>query len=131
MRRQLPVLRLERRRAFANSTLLAGGAALILACAAPLTARALGRLPGRAARLAEGLAELPYARPRVAPAVATILILLRSLSVLGITLYATPWIILFAYLARFMALALKPVTAALCAAPPELEEAAASCGAGP
>jgi iron(III) transport system permease protein len=118
-------------RAFANSTLLAGGAALILAAAAPLMARALGRLPGRAARLAEGLAELPYALPGVVLAVATILIFLRPLPLLGVTLYATPWIILFAYLARFLPLALKPVTAALRAAPPELEEAAAACGAGP
>ncbi|WP_245293174.1 ABC transporter permease [Mongoliimonas terrestris] len=118
-------------RAFRNSLLLAGAAALIVAVLAILLARGLDRMPRRLARLIEGIADMPYALPGIVLAIACILIFLKPLPLLGISLYATPWIILFAYLSRFLPLALKPVTAALAALPRELEEAAAAAGARP
>jgi iron(III) transport system permease protein len=49
--------------------------------------------------------------------------------VLGLRLYNTLWIILIAYVARFLALALRPVAAALVQLHPALEEAARASGA--
>eukprot|EP01036_Dinobryon_divergens_P042909 gene42909-57058_t len=61
---------------------------------------------------------------------AAILLFLKPLPVLGVSLYATPWIILFAYMARFLSMAVKPVTAALSQLDLSVEEAASLCGAG-
>jgi iron(III) transport system permease protein len=46
------------------------------------------------------------------------------------TLYNTLWIILFAYLSRFLTLALRPTASGLRALDPALEEAAQMAGAG-
>jgi iron(III) transport system permease protein len=109
--------------AFANSLLLAGGAALVLALVAVPSA-ALARVR------AVGLAiDLPYALPGVCVGVAMILVYLRPLPVLEISLYGTLALIGIAYLARFFALALKPVSAARAAIDARLGEAAAILGA--
>ncbi|HLW13075.1 MAG TPA: ABC transporter permease subunit, partial [Casimicrobiaceae bacterium] len=54
---------------------------------------------------------------------------LRPLPLLGFSLYSTIWIILVAYLSRFMLLALRPVTNALRQIDPSLDEAARMSGA--
>ena len=74
--------------------------------------------------------ELPYALPGIVLAIACILLFLRPLPFIG-SLYATPWIILAAYLMRFFALAMKPVTAAVGQMSRDLDEAAAVSGAYP
>lgn len=117
-------------RALRNSALFAGGAAALLALAAIPFAHALDRRGGRTGRLALLAFELPYALPGIVLAVAMILIFLKPLPVLGVSLYATPAIIIVAYLARFAALALKAPAAAIAQIPRELEEAAAIAGAG-
>lgn len=119
-------------RAFANSTLTAGGAALLLAVGAAALARFLHgpRGPGRAAaRGVAGLAELSFAVPGIALSVAFILAFIRPLPGLGVTLYGTLWIILLAYLAAFFSVALKPVSAAAAQLDPALEDAARVSGA--
>jgi iron(III) transport system permease protein len=118
------------RRAFANSLLLAGGSAVVLGCLALPLAYGLVRRPGRLARWLTVLVEIPYVLPGIVLAIACILLFLRPLPVLGLSLYATPWIILFAYLARFLAVALKPAIAAMTQFDPAQEEAAALDGAG-
>ncbi|MGV8952740.1 MAG: ABC transporter permease [Cypionkella sp.] len=117
-------------RAFVNSSYLSLLAAAILALLAVPLALSLAKLPRTARRLAHGLLELPYALPGIVLAIACILLFLRPLPLLG-SLYATPWIILAAYLMRFAALAIKPVDAALGQLPPDLIDAAAAAGAGP
>ena len=116
-------------RAFANSSYLSVLAALILAALSVPLALGLARLPRPLGRLAHGLLELPYALPGIVLAIACILLFLRPLPLLG-SLYATPWIILVAYLMRFAARAVKPVDAALGQLAPDLSEAAAAAGAG-
>jgi iron(III) transport system permease protein len=111
--------------AFRNSLLLAAAAAAILVAAALAMTRV--RLP-KAARLA---IDLPYALPGVCVAVAAILVYLRPLPLIGLSLYGTLGLILIAYLARFQALALKPVAGAAARLDPALEEAARLAGAGP
>ena len=117
-------------RAFRNSSLLSVSAAAILAgLAIPLAWLAVWR-GRRLARAVASVAGMPYALPGIVLAIAVILTFLRPLPLLGVSIYATLWIILVAYLARFFALALGPVTAGFRQADPTLEEAARVAGAG-
>ncbi|WP_292241497.1 iron ABC transporter permease [Mesorhizobium sp.] len=116
-------------RAFRNSLLFAGGAALILAIGViPVTA-ILERLGRRWQRLLGGIVDLPYAVPGVVLAIACILLFLRPLPLVG-SLYATASIIMVAYAMRFFTLALKPVATAVGQISRDLDEAAAVSGAG-
>ncbi|WIW56696.1 iron ABC transporter permease [Mesorhizobium mediterraneum] len=116
-------------RAFRNSLLFAGAAALILAIGViPVTA-VLERLGRRWQRLLSGIVDLPYAVPRVVLAIACILLFLRPLPLVG-SLYATASIIVVAYAMRFFTLALKPVATAVGQISRDLDEAAAVSGAG-
>lgn len=117
-------------RAFRNSLLLAGVAAVLLAAFAVLFAYALERRLGNWRTPLMVLIEMPYALPGLVLAIGCILLFLKPLPLLGISIYATPWIILFAYAARFLPLALKPTLAAMATVGPEQEEAAAVFGAG-
>ncbi len=116
-------------RAFRNSTLLSLAAAVILAIGAiPLTI-GMERFGMRSRRWLQGALELPYAVPGIVLAIACILLFLRPLPLIG-SIYATPWIILAAYLMRFATFAAKPVATAVRQIPRELDEAAAASGAG-
>lgn len=117
-------------RAFRNSAMLAGAAALILAAIAIPIAIVLERFSSPSRRILQGIAELPYALPGIVLAIACILLFLRPLPLIG-SLYATAWIILIAYLMRFLTLAMKPVANAVTRIPLEFDEAAATCGASP
>jgi iron(III) transport system permease protein len=118
------------RRAFANSTVLAlGAAAELMVLSVPL-AYLISWRQGWASRAIHLAAQVPYALPGVVLAVACILILLRPLPIIGISLYGTLGIILVAYLARFLVLALTPVIAGYHQIDRSLEEAAALDGAG-
>ncbi|WP_182086178.1 ABC transporter permease subunit [Aureimonas sp. ME7] len=111
------------RRALVNSAAL--GAAMALLCGAlalPLAYLArLRRLP--AARLAGTIAEIPFAVPGTVLALALILVFLPPLPVLRISLYATPAILLLAYVVRFLPLVLAPVSSALSTLDPALDDA--------
>ncbi len=63
-------------------------------------------------------------------AVAFILTFAAPLPVIGLSLYGTIWIILFAYFSSFLAVSLKPVMSAFLQMDPSLEEAARLAGAG-
>jgi iron(III) transport system permease protein len=118
------------RRAFVNSAALAGMAAAALVLVSAPLGHFLVRRPGAVLRLVNLAADLPYALPGVVLAIAMILLCLRPLPVLGgIGLYNTPWIILAAYLSRFLALSLRPVLGGYLALDRSLEEAARSAGA--
>lgn len=116
-------------RALRNSMLLSMAAAAILTAIAVPLAYALSRQGGRLRNMAEALLEVPYALPGVVLAIACILLFLRPLPLIGISIYATPWIILFAYLARFLPMALKPSLAAMSQLSQESDETAAMLGA--
>lgn len=116
-------------RAFRNSLLFAGSAALILAVGVIPVAAVLERFGRRWQRLLSGIVDLPYAVPGVVLAIACILLFLRPLPLIG-SLYATAAIILIAYAMRFFTLAMKPVATAVGQIPRDLDEAAAVSGAG-
>src|SRR3712207_221279 len=100
-------------RAFLNSLLYAGGAACLLAAIAIPMAYGLVRLMGPARIPATALLEISYVLPGIVLAIACILLFLKPLPLIGVSLYGTPWIIVFAYLARFLAVVLKPVLAGM------------------
>jgi iron(III) transport system permease protein len=113
--------------AFANSLGLSLLAGALLAGLAVAGARLLAR---RGTRPLLWAIDLPYALPGVCVGVAVILVHLRPWPILGVSLYGTLALILLAYLARFQALALKPVAAALARQDARLSQAAAMLGAG-
>ncbi|MCU4179297.1 iron ABC transporter permease [Bosea sp. BH3] len=117
-------------RAFRNSLLFAGAAAVILAFLSIAFAYGLERRIGKLRRPVELMIELPYALPGVVLAIACILIFLKPLPLIGASIYGTPFIILFAYLARFLPLALKAPVAAMAQIEAHHEEAARLDGAG-
>lgn len=115
------------REAARNSVLLATGAAVLLAGFALPLAWWLDRQPARRALPVMALVDMPYALPGIVIGVA--LILTHAAPRWGVTLYGTIWIILLAYLCAYMAVALKPVGAAVTRIHPGMEEAARLAGA--
>jgi iron(III) transport system permease protein len=114
-------------RAAWNSLLLAVTAATVCVILALAVAYLRERARVRGSGALETLVTLPFAVPGTVLALAIVLAFLRP--VLGLRLYNTLWIILIAYVARFLALALRPVAAALLQLSPALEEAARASGA--
>ncbi|MFC0407795.1 ABC transporter permease [Roseomonas elaeocarpi] len=110
--------------ALRNSLLLSAGAALALAAASLPVALALR---GRAVRLGAASVDFSYALPGACTAVAVLLLALST--PLGAWSYGTIGLILFAYLARFQAMALRPVAAAAARLDPSLDDAARGLGA--
>ncbi len=118
-------------RAFTNSLLLAGSAAaLTMAVSVPLAWLIVSRR-SRLARALNAAADAPYVLPGIVLSIAMILTFLPPLPGLGISLYNTFWILLLAYLARFLALGLRLVVTALAQLDRAAEEAAQMAGAGP
>ncbi|WP_414475017.1 ABC transporter permease [Microvirga sp. M2] len=117
-------------RAFANSLAYAGGAAGLLAVLGIPMAYTLVRLAGPARIPMTALLETSYVLPGIVLAIACILLFLKPLPLIGLSLYATPSIIVFAYLARFLAVVLKPVLAGMAQIDVAQEEAATLDGAG-
>lgn len=118
-------------RAFVNSSALAAAAAVICAAVSVVMAYFVARRRTPLARAFNLLTDAPYALPGTVLAIAVILVYLRPLPVTGIALYGTLWIILLAYLARFLALALRPTVTAMAGIEAALEEAAQIAGARP
>jgi iron(III) transport system permease protein len=117
-------------RAFTNSFVLALATAAVSAMiAVPLAyLTVLRKNPG--ARVLDLLADAPYAVPGTVLAIAIIIVFLPPLPFTGVSLYGTLGIILVAYLARFLALALRPAVAGMELVPKNLDEAAQVAGAG-
>ncbi|MEM5502135.1 iron ABC transporter permease [Ahrensia kielensis] len=118
------------RRAFSNSMIYASFAAIILSIFCMLLAYVLDRRLTRIRSTILALVEMPYALPGVVVGIACILLFARPLPIIGVSIYATKWVILFAYCASFMAIALKPIFAAITSLDRDIEEAALLDGAG-
>lgn len=117
------------RRAFANSLGLSLSAAALSALVAlPFAWFAqVARQP--LLRRLDTLADAPFVVPGTVLALAMILVFLPPLPGLGVSVYGTPVILLFAYLARFLPLVLRPVGGVAQAMEPALDEAARIAGA--
>ncbi|MFC5736785.1 ABC transporter permease [Sinirhodobacter huangdaonensis] len=117
------------RRAFVNSLGLSLTAAALSALVAlPFAWFAqIARQP--LLRRLDTLADAPFVVPGTVLALAMILVFLPPLPGLGVSVYGTPVILLFAYLARFLPLVLRPVGGVAQAMEPALDEAARIAGA--
>ncbi|MPZ37933.1 MAG: ABC transporter permease subunit [Rhizobiales bacterium] len=117
-------------RAFVNSFMLAFAAAAVSAAVAVPLAYLSTMRRNPAACALDILADAPYAVPGTVLAIAIILVFLPPIPFTDISLYGTLGIILVAYLARFLALALRPTVAGMETVSKTLDEAAQVAGAG-
>ena len=124
-------------RATGRSLLLAASAGALV-CVLGLAAAVLQRSFRRAGAGVEALAVWPYAVPGTVLALALLLAFSRDLRfiLLGrvafvLALAHTPWLLLIAYAAKYLALGARNSTEALAQIDPSLAEAARVSGAGP
>lgn len=117
-------------RAFFNSGALAVGTALLLGAVSLFYAYLLEYRRVRLLAKLGFLVEVPYVIPGVVLAMAMILLYLRPLPMTSISLYNTLFILLLAYLARFLTIQLRPAISGFRQFPREMLEAAEIFGAG-
>ena len=92
-----------------------------------MLAYVVNKIKPKGGTVLEMMAVLPYSLPGTVMAIGCMLA--WSGAFFGITLYNTIWIILVAYIARYLSYVLKSSSAALHQVHYSLEEAARSCGA--
>jgi len=114
------------RRAAWNSLLLGVGAATVVMCTMTVVAWVVVRTktPGRG--LADGLAFLPIAIPGIVIGLALLIVFLR----VPIPVYGTLWILLIAYVTRFMPYGIRTSSISMGQIARDLEESAHVSGAG-
>jgi iron(III) transport system permease protein len=112
-------------RAFGNSLFLATVGATVCMLLASLTAYVTVKTKIKARGLLEGLVFIPWAFPGTAMAIG----LLWAYVNFPLPIYATIWILLIAYVTRFIPYGLRAVTSTIVQIHKELEEASVSCGA--
>ncbi|HYI00982.1 iron ABC transporter permease [Hyalangium sp.] len=123
--------------AMGRSLLLATGAGLLV-CAFGLASAVLQRQFRRLGAGIEALAVWPYAVPGTVLAIALLIAFSRDLRfilfdriALVLALSHTPWLLLIAYAAKYLALGTRNTSEALAQIDPSLAEAARVSGAGP
>lgn len=114
-------------RGIRNSMILAPAAATILVVVTALLAYLAVKARMRGARALDAIGMVPFALPGSVIGVG--MILAWSNPPVGPTLYGTLWILLIAYLMRYMAYGLRACRASLLQIHDSLEEAAATSGA--
>lgn len=110
-----------------NSLILSIGAGIICMFLGTLIAYVVQKIRPKGKEVLEILSVLPYSLPGTVLAIGVILA--WSGAIFGISLYNTLWIILVAYIARYLSFSMKSSSAALLQVHPSLEEAARTCGA--
>jgi iron(III) transport system permease protein len=113
-------------RALGNSVVLAVAGASVAMAIAALTAYITVKTKVWGRGVLEGLTFLPWAFPSAALAIG----LLWGYVRLPVPVYATLWILLIAYVTRFLPYGLRAVTSTIVQVQKELEEASRACGAG-
>ncbi len=109
-----------------NSVTLAILSAIIAMIVGTMIAYVVVKVKVKGKGLLEILSLLPYSVPGIVLAIGVILMWSGTFY---INLYNTIWIILIAYIARYVAFAMKSSSASLQQVHPSLEEASRSCGA--
>lgn len=112
--------------AFGNSLFLATVGATVCMLLASLTAYVTVKTKIKARGILEGLVFIPWAFPGTALAIG----LLWAYVNFPVPIYATIWILLIAYVTRFIPYGLRAVSSTIIQIHKELEEASVSCGAG-
>ena len=109
-----------------NSLFVSVTAGIICMFLGTLIAYVVQKIRPKGKGILEVLSVLPYSIPGTVLAIGVILAWSGDL---GVNLYNTIWIILVAYLARYLSFSMKTSSAALLQVHPSLEEAARTCGA--
>lgn len=109
-----------------NSLFVSITAGIVCMFLGTLIAYVVQKIKPRGKGVLEVLSVLPYSIPGTVLAIGVILAWSGDL---GVNLYNTIWIILIAYLARYLSFSMKTSSAALLQVHPSLEEAARTCGA--
>jgi iron(III) transport system permease protein len=109
-----------------NSMFLSITAGIICMFLGVMIAYVVNKIKPKGKEVLEILSVLPYSIPGTVLAIGVIL---SWSGTLGINLYNTLWIILVAYMARYLSFSMKSASAALQQVHPSLEEAARACGA--
>jgi iron(III) transport system permease protein len=116
-------------RAIRNSVFLAVSAATIITFFGALIAYIVIKTKMRMRHILDFLATLPYAIPGSVVALAMILAWLQPLPIINVSLYNTIWILLIAYVARYLTFGVRTTSGALTQIHESLEEAARISGA--
>lgn len=110
-----------------NSLFLSVTAGIVCMFLGVMIAYVINRIKPRGRGILEILSILPYSIPGTVLAIGVILS--WSGSLWGINLYNTIWIILVAYMARYLSFSMKSASASLQQVNSSLEEASRACGA--
>ena len=110
-----------------NSLILSISAGIISMFLGTLVAYVVQKIKPKGKEVLEIVSVLPYSIPGTVLSIGVILA--WSGAIFGITLYNTLWIILVAYIARYLSFSMKTSSAALLQVHSSLEEAARVCGA--
>lgn len=109
-----------------NSFILCISTGIIAMFLGVMIAYVVVKVKAKGSSLLEILSLLPYSVPGLVLAIGVILMWSGKF---GVNLYNTLWIILVAYIARYVAFAMKSAAASMQQVHPSLEEASRSCGA--
>ena len=110
-----------------NSLALSISAGVICMFLGVMVAYVVIKIKPKGKEILEMLSVLPYSIPGTVLAIGVILAWSGALG--SISLYNTIWIILVAYMARYLSFSMKSASASLQQVHPSLEEAARACGA--
>lgn len=110
-----------------NSLILSISAGLICMFLGTLIAYVVQKIKPKGKEVLEILSVLPYSLPGTVLSIGVLLA--WGGAIFGIKLTNTLWIILIAYVARYLSFSMKSSSAALLQVHPSLEEAARTCGA--
>lgn len=110
-----------------NSLFVSITAGIICMFLGTLVAYVVQKIKPKGKGILEVVSMLPYAIPGTVLSIGVILA--WSGAIFGISFYDTIWIILIAYLARYLSFSMKTSSAALLQVSSSLEEAARTCGA--
>ncbi len=110
-----------------NSLFVSIAAGILCMFLGTLIAYVVQKIKPKGKEVLEIVSSLPYSLPGTVLAIGVILA--WSGAIFGLSLYNTIWIILIAYVARYLSFSMKSSSAALLQVHPSLEEAARTCGA--
>jgi iron(III) transport system permease protein len=117
------------RRAIRNSLVLALSSATIISILGALIAYIVVKTKLRIRAVIDFISNMPYALPGTVVGVAMILAWLKPLPLIGVSIYNTLWILLVAYIARYLAFGVRTTSASLQQIHESMEEAARISGA--
>ncbi len=117
------------RRAIRNSLVLALSSATIISFLGALIAYIVVKTRLRGRLLIDFISSMPYALPGTVVGVAMILAWLKPIPLIHVRIYNTLWILLMAYIARYMAFGVRTISASLQQIHVSMEEAARISGA--